>query len=235
MMTWQTSLNNHVNTRSCPPYVRADSDARRLAPRTGTDSVRASHLTCSFAVLAGRRTWGPRTRNEESDAYQSNRGYAPQFHLTPWLHLRAGRHSAIPSEMASWPLRLAKPGGGWDPADPGAGRQPPMPRSRRSSRRRGRPPGHRLALPRRHRGREPRPPLVPDAAPGLISRRMLRRANAGVGASARSRRAWQDGSRGAASSGGPLVPNVADVGNAEPLPVSARAQDVLGVPSAWRP
>jgi hypothetical protein len=53
-----------------------------------------------------------------------NRGDAPQFHLTLWLHLRASRHSAILFKMVSWPLRLAKPGAGWDPAGPGAGHQP---------------------------------------------------------------------------------------------------------------
>src|SRR5258708_4447208 len=35
--------------------VRADSDARRLTPRTDTDSVRTSNLTCSFTVIANRR------------------------------------------------------------------------------------------------------------------------------------------------------------------------------------
>ena len=45
-----------MNNVPCPLYVRVGSDAKRLAPRTGRDSVRASHLTCSFTVMARRPT-----------------------------------------------------------------------------------------------------------------------------------------------------------------------------------
>lgn len=42
----------------CPLYVRPGNDAKRLKPRTGTDSVRTSHLTCSFTVMAPpAHTW----------------------------------------------------------------------------------------------------------------------------------------------------------------------------------
>jgi hypothetical protein len=34
-----------VNNVPCPLYVRAGNDAKRLTPRTGTDSVRANRLT----------------------------------------------------------------------------------------------------------------------------------------------------------------------------------------------
>ena len=43
---------DQVNNLPCPLYVRAGSDAKRLTPRTGTDSVRTSSLTCSFTVIA---------------------------------------------------------------------------------------------------------------------------------------------------------------------------------------
>jgi hypothetical protein len=43
---------DHVNNVPCPLYVRAGSDTERVTPRTGTDSVRTSRLTCSFRVTA---------------------------------------------------------------------------------------------------------------------------------------------------------------------------------------
>jgi hypothetical protein len=51
-LTWSNSQNDHVNNVPCPLYVRAGSDAKWLTPRTVTDSVRASRLTCNFTILA---------------------------------------------------------------------------------------------------------------------------------------------------------------------------------------
>jgi hypothetical protein len=117
--------------------------------------------------------------------------------------------------MVSWPLRLAKPGAGWDPAGPGAGHQPCLEASDPAV---GADADRVTPGTATQSSRTPASTssLVPDAVPGLFSCGMLRRANAGVGPAARSRRAWPGGSRGATRSGGPLVPNFADAGNAEP-------------------
>jgi len=41
-----------VNIRSCPLYVRAASQSKRLTPRTGTDCVRTGSLICSLTLVA---------------------------------------------------------------------------------------------------------------------------------------------------------------------------------------
>ena len=41
-----------MNNWPCPLYVRAGSDAKRRAPRTATDSIRTSSLTCGFTAMA---------------------------------------------------------------------------------------------------------------------------------------------------------------------------------------
>jgi hypothetical protein len=51
-LTCTHSQMGHVNNVPCPLYVRGGSDAKRLTPRTGTESVRTSHLTCSFTPMA---------------------------------------------------------------------------------------------------------------------------------------------------------------------------------------
>ena len=43
---------DHVNNVPGPLYFRAGSDIERVTPRTGTDSVRTSRLTCSFTITA---------------------------------------------------------------------------------------------------------------------------------------------------------------------------------------
>jgi hypothetical protein len=51
-LTCSNSQMDQVNNVLSPPYVRAGSDAKRLIPQTGTDSVRTSSLTCRFTVMA---------------------------------------------------------------------------------------------------------------------------------------------------------------------------------------
>lgn len=50
-LTCSNSQMDHVNNVPCPLYVRARNGANWLTPRTGTDSVRTSGLTCSFTVM----------------------------------------------------------------------------------------------------------------------------------------------------------------------------------------
>jgi hypothetical protein len=58
-LTCSSSQTNHVKNVPCPLYVRASSDAKRPTLRTGADSVRARHLTCSFTVMTRRPTSKP--------------------------------------------------------------------------------------------------------------------------------------------------------------------------------
>ena len=51
-LTWPNFPDDHVNIRACPLYVRTVKDAKRLTPRTGTDSIRTRILTCCFTVMA---------------------------------------------------------------------------------------------------------------------------------------------------------------------------------------
>ena len=50
--SWPNVPEDHVNTRPCPLYVRTAEVARRLTPRTATDSVRTPSLTCGSTVVA---------------------------------------------------------------------------------------------------------------------------------------------------------------------------------------
>lgn len=99
-------LNDHVNARACPLYVRTASDAKRPTPRTGADSVRTSTLTCSFTVTAqlpqrqeaGDSAYDHQSRLAEQAIHaRQRRPDLPQTERSPGACLRTVRRNRLSS------------------------------------------------------------------------------------------------------------------------------------------